>query len=87
MKLLWSTQAWDDYGHWLETDPKVVKVIDALIQASLNPVAGLGKPELLKHALKGWWSRRITGEHRLVYRLSGSGDAQMLEIVSCRYHY
>jgi toxin YoeB len=47
----------------------------------------LGKPEPLKHALAGWWSRRITGEHRLVYRVSGKDAAQLIEIVQCRYHY
>jgi toxin YoeB len=52
-----------------------------------DPFKGLGKPEPLKHSLKGWWSRRITREHRLVYRVSGKGAAQQLEIAACRYHY
>jgi Txe/YoeB family toxin of toxin-antitoxin system len=52
-----------------------------------NPFKGLGKPEPLEHALQGWWSRRISGEHRLVYRVSGKGGEQQLDIVQCRYHY
>jgi toxin YoeB len=51
-----------------------------------NPFKGIGKPELLKGDLAGWWSRRITGEHRLVYRVSGKAASQPLEIVSCRYY-
>jgi toxin YoeB len=52
-----------------------------------NPFKGLGKPEPLKHALQGWWSRRISGEHRLVYRVSGKSSDRQLDIVQCRYHY
>lgn len=88
MKLLWTTHAWEDYLYWQETDPKTLKIINDLIKdAKRNPFKGLGKPEPLKHALKGWWSRRITGEHRLVYRVAGAGEVQQLEIAQCRYHY
>jgi toxin YoeB len=88
MKLLWTSSAWEDYLYWQETDPKIVKSINALLKdAQRDPFKGLGKPEPLKHSLKGWWSRRITGDHRLVYRVSGQGDAQQLEIAACRYHY
>jgi toxin YoeB len=88
MKLLWTTGGWEDYLFWQETDPKVLKAINALIKDTRrDPFKGLGKPEPLKHALKGWWSRRITGEHRLVYRLTGAGADQQLEIAACRYHY
>jgi toxin YoeB len=52
-----------------------------------DPFKGLGKPEPLKHALQGWWSRRISGEHPLVYRVSGKGNTQQLDIAQCRYHY
>ncbi|MBQ0818889.1 Txe/YoeB family addiction module toxin, partial [Microvirga sp. HBU67558] len=73
---------------WQEADPKTLRIINDLIKdAKRNPFKGLGKPEPLKHALKGWWSRRITGEHRLVYRITGAGDGQQLEIAQCRYHY
>ena len=88
MKLVWSLEAWSDYLHWQETDREMVAKINALIKdASRNPFKGLGKPEPLKGVLSGWWSRRITGEHRLVYRVAGKGDAQALEIAACRYHY
>jgi toxin YoeB len=88
MKLVWSPHAWADYLHWQDTDPEMVAKINGLIKdASRNPFKGLGKPEPLKGALSGWWSRRITGEHRLVYRVAGKDDAQALEIAACRYHY
>ena len=88
MKLVWSPEAWSDYLHWQETDREMVAKINALIKdASRNPFRGLGKPEPLKGVLSGWRSRRITGEHRLVYRVAGKGDAQALEIAACRYHY
>ena len=88
MKLTWSTQAWNDYEYWRQTDAKVFRSINDLINdARQTPFKGLGKPEPLKFDLKGWWSRRVTGEHRLVYRVSGKGDDQRLEIAACRYHY
>jgi toxin YoeB len=88
MKLLWTEQAWEDYPHWRRHDPDTLKKINALIEdVKRNPFRGLGKPEALKFALAGWWSRRITQEHRLVYRVSGQRGAQILEIAQCRYHY
>jgi toxin YoeB len=88
MKLLWTAAAWDDYVYWQETDATTVERINELIKdARRSPFKGLGKPEPLKGDLAGWWSRRITGEHRLVYRVAGKGDAQQFEIVACRYHY
>ncbi len=88
MKLVWTAQAWDDYQYWRATDVKVFRAINDLINdAKSTPFKGLGKPEPLRYGLKGWWSRRITGEHRLVYRVSGKGDGQTLETVACRYHY
>ena len=88
MKLVWAPNAWSDDLYWQETDREVVVKINALIKdASRSPFMGLGKPEPLKGVLSGWWSRRITGEHRLVYRVAGKGDAQTLEIAACRYHY
>ena len=56
-------------------------------EAKRTPFQGIGKPEPLKGDLKGWWSRRITGDHRLVYRVAGKDDDQRLEIAACRYHY
>ncbi|MBF0324846.1 Txe/YoeB family addiction module toxin [Magnetospirillum moscoviense] len=88
MNLLWTASAWDDYLYWQRTDPDVLTRLNALVRdAHRSPFAGLGKPEPLKGSLKGWWSRRITAEHRLVYRIVGFGEGQRLEIVQCRYHY
>ncbi|WP_241627685.1 Txe/YoeB family addiction module toxin [Rosenbergiella epipactidis] len=84
MKLTWSEEAWEDYLYWQDTDKKTVKKINELIKdASRTPFEGKGKPEPLKHNLAGFWSRRITSEHRLVYAVS---DDSLL-IASCRYHY
>jgi len=84
VKLTWSAEAWEDYLYWQETDKRTVKKINELLKdASRTPFEGKGKPEPLKHNLAGFWSRRITSEHRLVYAVSD--DA--LLIASCRYHY
>jgi toxin YoeB len=88
MKLVWSENAWDDYLHWQKSDQKIVEWINNLIKdIKHDPFKGLGKPEPLKHALQGWWSRRITQEDRLVYRISGTESNKYLEIIQCRYHY
>jgi toxin YoeB len=88
MKLLWTDKAWEDYRYWHNNDPDTLKKINTLIEdIERNPFRGLGKPEALKFALSGWWSRRITQEHRLVYRVSGKPGEQVLEIAQCRYHY
>ena len=88
MKPTWTPPGWEDYLYWQQTDKAVLAKINGLIRDTLrSPFAGLGKPEPLKDNLKGWWSRRITGEHRLVYRITGTGDSQQLEIAQCRYHY
>jgi toxin YoeB len=83
-----SSRGWEDYLALLNEDTKALKKLNALIEeCKRHPFHGTGKPEPLKNNLKGFWSRRITQEHRLVYRVSGSGDAQMLEIAQCRFHY
>ena len=88
MKLTFDEVAWAQYVKWLEEDRKVVGRINTLIAECLrDPFRGTGKPEPLRQNLTGWWSRRITGEHRLVYRVRGSGEGQALEVLSCRYHY
>ncbi len=88
MKLGFTPQGWADYLFWQEIDPAVLSRLNELIRDALrSPFAGIGKPEPLLGDLKGWWSRRVTREHRLVYRVSGTGDAQVLEISACRYHY
>ena len=88
MKIAWTEDAWQDYLHWQQADEKILISINALIKdITRDPFRGLGKPEPLKHELQGWWSRRISGEHRLVYRVSGKRGDQQLDIVQCRYHY
>ncbi len=88
MKLLWSEHAWEDYVSWQQTDRDIFDRVNALVRDILrDPFRGIGKPEPLRGGLAGWWSRRITGDHRIVYRIRGSGGEQRLEIVACRYHY
>ncbi len=84
MRILFSEQAWEDYQYWLGTDNKVLKRINHLIRHSCrDPFQGVGKPEPLRHLLKGFWSRRITEEHRMVYRI----ENEILLIAQLRYHY
>jgi toxin YoeB len=79
---------WDDYTWWCRNDPKKHARLNELIEnARRSPFKGIGKPEQLKHDLAGLWSRRITGEHRLVYAVEGKGDGQCIVVVQCRYHY
>jgi toxin YoeB len=88
MMLLWTADAWDDYLRQQSTDAVIVRRINELIKdASRTPSKGIGRPKPLKGDLARWWSRRITGDHRLVCRVSGRGPAQQLEIVACRYLY
>jgi len=85
--VFWPT-AWDDYCHWQAEDAKTLARVNALLRECLrDPFRGTGKPEPLGGSLSGWWSRRITREHRLVYRVSGTGEAQALEVAQVRYHY
>ncbi len=84
MRIIWTSTAWTDYLYWQSTDKKKLKRINELIKATLrDPFNGIGKPESLKHDLKGFWSRRIDSEHRLVYAYKENE----LEIIACRYHY
>jgi toxin YoeB len=84
----WTAGAADDYRWFRARDPKVAQRIDRLIDdIKRRPFAGVGKPEALRGNLAGWWSRRIGGEHRLVYRVTGKGTSRELQIVQCRYHY
>ena len=88
MKVTFDPEAWDEYRAWQREDGKVVERINTLIEeCRRDPFRGTGKPEPLRQNLTGWWSRRITGEHRLVYRVRGSGEVQALEVLSCRYRY
>lgn len=84
MKLLFATQAWEDYLYRQETDKKVVKKINELIKdITRHPYEGIGKPEPLKYGFSGYWSRRITDEHRIVYRVL----EDTVQIAQLRYHY
>jgi toxin YoeB len=84
MNLTFAPQAWEDYLHWQRTDRKIVARIHELIKdIARSPFAGIGKPEPLRHALHGFWSRRINGEHRIVYRVVDGA----IQIVQLRYHY
>ena len=84
MELVWQTHAWEDYLYWQQTDKKALERINDLIKDTLrNPFKGIGKPEPLKGAYSGCWSRRITEEHRLVYALKD----KRLHILQCRFHY
>jgi toxin YoeB len=88
MKLSFTQKGWEDYLVLREDDKKAHKKLDSLIVECLRtPFFGTGKPEALRNNLKGWWSRRITQEHRLVYRIIGAGEEQILEISQCRLHY
>lgn len=88
MKLVFAATAWEDYLHWQATAPAIrARVNDLINECRRTPFKGTGKPEPLKGDLKGWWSRRITLEDRLVYRVTGSGAEQQLEIAQCRFHY
>jgi len=80
----WHVHAWEDYTYWLNNDKRILHRINVLIKDTLrNPFDGIGKPEPLKHEWKGFWSRRINDEHRLVYTVQND----QLIIAQCRYHY
>ena len=84
MKLIFAELAWEDYLYWQKQDRKMIERINKLIEATARePFAGIGKPESLKHAFTGFWSRRINDEHRMVYRVIGD----QLEIAQLRFHY
>lgn len=88
MKLVLSQSAWEDYLHWQASDSKLLERLNQLLrECQRHPFKGTGKPEPLKGNLKGWWSRRIDRENRMVYRVTVAGDTQALEIAQCRYHY
>ena len=89
MDISFTPNGWEDLEYWITNDPDTVTRIKDLIKSiSQDPFKGLGKPEPLKYDLKGYWSRRITGEHRIVYKVSGTkGVDQKCLIIQCRFHY
>ena len=83
-QLIFSDEAWEDYLYWQATDRAMLRRIHELIKdIKRTPYQGIGKPEPLKHQLSGWWSRRIDGEHRFVYRIV----EEAIQVASLRYHY
>jgi toxin YoeB len=88
VRIIFSRSSWSDYLQWQEEDRVIAQRINELISdATRHPFVGLGKPEPLRNEMSGWWSRRINHEHRLVYRVAGTGETQSIEIASCRFHY
>jgi len=84
MNLIFTDEAWEEYLYWQTNDKRNLKKINNLIkEIKREPFDGIGKPEALRHEFSGFWSRRITDEHRLVYEVSKNS----ISIVSCRYHY
>ena len=84
MDIFWDRAAWEDYQYWVTNDKKTLKKINRFIkECQRTPFSGTGKPEPLKENFSGFWSRRITGEHRLVYKVENN----VLYIAQCRYHY
>jgi toxin YoeB len=88
VKIVFLPRAWEQYLSWAADDAKILARLNALVQdARRSPFRGIGKPEPLRDSLAGWWSRRITEQHRLVYRVVGKGEDRVLEILQCRFHY
>ncbi|UZK65509.1 Txe/YoeB family addiction module toxin [Sphingomonas sp. M1-B02] len=88
MKIVFWPTALEDYLHWQAEDTRLLERVNALLkECRRDPFRGLGKPEPLGKNMSCWWSRRIDREHRLVYRVTGSGEAQTVEVAQCRYHY
>ncbi len=84
MRLVFTPHGWEDYLHWQQSDRAVLRRVNRLLEDTLrDPFEGIGKPEQLRHALAGAWSRRITEEHRLVYLVDGDD----LVVLQARYHY
>ncbi len=84
MRLIWSSSSWEEYLYWQKVDKQNVRRINALLKSCMRtPFEGIGKPEVLKGDLQGYWSRRITSEHRLVYKYIDNE----IWVASCRYHY
>ena len=87
MRVLFTDDAWDDYRWWVANDVTILVRLNELIEnVRRTPFKGIGKPEPLKENLAGFWSRRITQQHRLVYEVSGEGETQTVTIIQCRFH-
>ena len=88
MNIEFTPNGWEDYLYWYKNDQNILdKINDLIKEVTREPFKGIGKPESLRGNLSGYWSRRITGEHRLVYRVYSSKPNQTLVIVKVRFHY
>ena len=88
MKYLFTDRGFEDYRYWADQDRKILRKLNRLIiDASRDPFSGIGKPEPLRHEFSGYRSRRIDGEHRLIYRVKEADFGEYIEIVQCRFHY
>ena len=84
MNIQFSSRGFEDYVYWQNFDKRILKKVNDLLRyISCNPYEGIGKPEPLKYVLSGFWSRRITDEYRLVYRVEGN----VIKVAQVRYHY
>ena len=84
MKFVFVEESWEDYLYWQKNDKKMLQKINALLKdISRTPFSGIGKPEALKHKYRGFWSRRIDQEHRLIYKI----HEDEIQILKCRFHY
>ena len=86
MRLIFASRAWDEYLYWQDNPATLARINSLIRECTRTPFTSTGKPEPLRGNLKGWWSRRITIKHRLVYRVTGAGADQALEIAQCRSH-
>ena len=89
MKIIFTENAWDDLTYWIDNDLSQIRKINEIIKSiKTTPFKGIGKPEPLKHQMKGYWSRRINHEHRIVYEITGKKKVnQVCTILQCRFHY
>lgn len=88
MRVIFARRGWTECLHWASADARVFgKVNDLIEDIRRSPFKGIGKPEPLRNDKAGWWSRRITEEDRIIYRVRGRGEDQQVEIAQCRFHY
>lgn len=89
MDICFTKNGWEEFEYWIENDiDTAIKIKELIKSIRENPFKGIGKPEPLRHDLKSFWSRRVTGEHRLVYKVSGTKSIdQKCVIIQCRFHY
>ena len=88
MKVVFTKNALEDYSYWEKNNKKIASRIKQLLQQiQQDPFQGIGNPEPLKHDLKGYWSRRLNREHRIIYKVEGKGETQIITVIQVRFHY